>query len=506
MLLAAGALGFCGLAILNAGGYRYGVSDQAFYIPVVLQQLSPGLYPGDATLIAAQDRFFVFDDWLAPILRATGASLPGAFLVAYMVTLLLYFTAIVRMGRFFYTSWWTVAALGIGLTMRHRIPDTAVNSFEGYFHPRLLAFALGLWAVAVFLRGRTWPAIAIAISALLVHPTTGLWFAILTGTAALVADRAARRSLMGLTGVAAALSGWALLGPLSSQLVVMDETWVTLLSIKDYLYPAEWPALTWFGNLSLAAVIAGAYWDRRASGLVTTRETGLVAGCAALLVLFLLSVPLASAHIALVVQLQVSRIFWILDVLGSCYLGWVLVERPFRTRSAWTWVTTTPRPAIVIVLLALAVTRGAYVTAVDPAGQPISDDPTATDDWRDVMAWTAAQPVGTHVLADPGHANLYGTSVRVASERDVYLEIVKDVGIAIYSSDIAHRVAQRVEALGDFNALSEAHAVALADRYEIDYLITVHELRLTEAHRTGRFHVYDLSGDTGYNLGGTTDD
>ena len=493
MLLAAGGVGFVALATMNAGGYRYGASDQAFYIPVVLQQLTPELYPHDAELIAAQDRLLMFDDWFAPLLQITGASLSSAFLVAYVVTLLLYYGAIVRMGRVFYTSWWAVSALVVGLTMRHRIPDTAVNSFEGYFHPRLLAFGLGLWAVAVFLRGRTWLALGITGSALLVHPTMGLWFAILTGTAALVADRPARPQLLGVVAVGAGLSLWALTGPLSDRLVVMDETWVALLSVKDYLFSAEWPALTWFGNLSMVAVIALIYRDRLSLGLVRPRETGLVVGCVALLLLFLLSVPLASAHIALVVQLQMNRIFWLFDVLGSVYLGWFLVERPVRTGPSWTWLRTTPRPVVVMVVLVLALTRGSYVTVVDPAGRPISDDPTAADDWTLVMAWASTQPVGTHILANPEHAALYGSSVRVASGRDVYLEIVKDVAIAMYSPDIARRVTQRIDELGDFASLSEDRALALAARYDIDYLITEQELGLTETRRTGRFHVYDLS-------------
>ena len=59
LLLAVGAVVFGALVTLNSGGYRYGVSDQAFYIPVVLEQITPGLFPHDADLIDAQDRFFV---------------------------------------------------------------------------------------------------------------------------------------------------------------------------------------------------------------------------------------------------------------------------------------------------------------------------------------------------------------------------------------------------------------------------------------------------------------
>ena len=33
--------------------------------------------------------------------------------------------------------------------------------------------------------------------------------------------------------------------------------------------------------------------------------------------------------------------------------------------------------------------------------------------WEDAMRWLTRQPVGAHVLADPGHSWKYGTSVRV---------------------------------------------------------------------------------------------
>jgi len=35
----AGAVLFCVLATINSGGYRYGASDQAFYIPAILLEI-----------------------------------------------------------------------------------------------------------------------------------------------------------------------------------------------------------------------------------------------------------------------------------------------------------------------------------------------------------------------------------------------------------------------------------------------------------------------------------
>ena len=488
-----GAVGFGLLVICNAGGYRYGVGDQAFYIPIVMQQLAPELYPYDTAVIAAQDRFFVFDDWFAPILQVTGLSVSQGFLIAYLVTLGVLYAAIVGLGRTIYASWWAVGFLVVGLTMRHRIPDTAVNTLEGYFHPRQLAFAVGLGAVVIFLKGRTWLSLGVVILAMLAHPTTGLWFAVLVGSAALVSDQRSRPGVVGVAIAAAAVAIWAVVGPLRAQLVVMDQTWVEVLAIKDYLFVSDWPLSTWAGNLGMAVLVGMIYRTRRSLGLVSRQETGMVIGCAVLLGLFFASLPLASAHVALVVQLQVNRIFWLFDIIGSTYLGWLLVECPVSSRVSTRWLRVTPRPAIVAIILAVAMMRGGYLTVVDRAGEPFADDKTVIAEWPDVMEWAASQPVGTHFIADPGHAARYGTSIRVAAARDVYLEVVKDTGMAIYSADIAHRVSERIDALGSFEMLRAERARALAARYDLDFLITEHELDLPEAWRTSRFHVYALT-------------
>ena len=49
---------------------------------------------------------------------------------------------------------------------------------------------------------------------------------------------------------------------------------------------------------------------------------------------------------------------------------------------------------------------------------------------------------GVHLLADPGHAWLFGAPLRYAGQ-DVFLEEVKDTAMAIYSRDSASRVIER---------------------------------------------------------------
>ena len=109
------------------------------------------------------------------------------------------------------------------------------------------------------------------------------------------------------------------------------------------------------------------------------------------------------------------------------------------------------------------------------------------------MQWIKAQPAKSHVLADPGHAWKYGTSVRVSAERDVFLEEVKDSAIAIYSRDVALRYNERLSAIGDFTQLSAERVSELADRYDLDYLVAEPDFPLPLAYRNTRFKVYSLT-------------
>ena len=52
-VLAASLLPFILLATLNSAGYRYGSSDQAFYIPAIRHQLDPSLFPRDWATLGA---------------------------------------------------------------------------------------------------------------------------------------------------------------------------------------------------------------------------------------------------------------------------------------------------------------------------------------------------------------------------------------------------------------------------------------------------------------------
>ncbi len=150
----AGGLLLVALAIGNAAGYRYGVSDQAFYLPSILRAGDPALYPRDAALLDAQGRLMVSDEITAWVVTQTGLPLEWLFVAAHVASLALLFGAVWLLARRFAAHRWTAVACCLAVTLRHRITETGANTFEGYYHPRGLAFALGAAAAAALARER----------------------------------------------------------------------------------------------------------------------------------------------------------------------------------------------------------------------------------------------------------------------------------------------------------------------------------------------------------------
>jgi hypothetical protein len=476
---------FVVLATANAAGYRYGVSDQAFYIPVVVRALDPAAFPRDAALIDAQGHLMLSDEVLAAVARSTGLSLELLFLGAYLLSLALIWAGLALIGAKVYGNPWVTLVLAAAFTLRHRIPKTSANSFEPYFHPRMLAFGVGTLAVAAFLRRRDWLAVTLVGAGALLHVTTGLWFAVLIGTGLLLVDRRWRVTAIVATAAVGLFIGWALLtGPLAGRLTTMDATWLQAVATKDSLFASTWPVWAWGANLALLALLWWATLYRHARGIETSTDRGLAWGATALVAVFLLTLPAVSAGQVFLTQLQISRVFWLVDFIATVYV----------LAAATDLARTRPRVAVALagVVLSLSIVRGLYIMTVEHPERSLFARHLPDSPWEDAMTWLRQQPRGVHVLADPGHGWKQGTSVRVSAERDVFLEEVKDSAVAIYSRDVAARVVERTSAIGDFAALTPDRALQLATRYQLDFLVTEADLALPVAYRNAQFRIYTL--------------
>jgi len=494
-----GVVLFAVLATANSGGYRYGVSDQAFYIPSVVYNLNPALFPRDGPLLDAQANLMASDELVAGLVRTTGASLPHVAAAIYVLTLVMLIAAAAAFARGLGYSWWAVTLFGVLLTFRHRIAKTGANSLEGYMHPREVAFAIGVASLACLVRGRhLWAVILVGVSAVL-HPTTALFFGLVVGVAVFVL--VARPESQGRNGnvarplpqgrvlliaavlVATAAAAWALTArPLGGRLVTMDTDWLGVFAEKDYLFPAQWPIDAWLINLAYPLVIVAVWRARVRRGIAGPNERGLVMGLLASVIVFFVSVPLTMAGIALAVQLQVTRVFWILDFVAIASVAW--------------WLTQSRKTAMVAISVCLisSAARGCYLLEIDQPERQLVTIELPDTSWMDAMHWLNTQPADWHVLADPGHAWKYGISVRVGAVRDTLIEQVKDSAIAFYDRDIAMRVAERAHLTTDYDQMTIARLRMLDEKYDLYAVVAIVGVAfdLPVLYRNAGFTIFDL--------------
>ena len=456
--------------------------------PQVLRHLDPALFPRDAPLIDTQARLMFNDEIVALIARATGASLPVEFLALYGLTLLTLLFAITRLGGHYFKTGGAVVALAAALTLRHAIARTGTNTLEGYFHPRQFAFALGLLALAMFIERRHLRALIIMIVVAAMHPTTALWFAVWLLVVAWVARASWRPRIIWALTAAGLVAVWMLWrGPLAPRLHRMDSDWLAVIADKDYLFPMAWPLNAWVTNLVSLPIIVWAWRARRRAGLLFAEETGIVFGALALAAVFAVSLPLDAARVALAVQLQVGRVFWMLDILATIYVVWVLAEgremAPKVQRRA---------SLAASVLIVLSVVRGTYNMS---SSSPIARSWRSTSSIRiGARRWRGLephrhQPDGWRTRCTPrSTVRAYGPRVTVMC--CLMRRRTRRSPSTIAASPCAWRTDAGLSKENAWNRVEGAQA--LARRYGLDYLVTSGSVDLPVAYRAGSLTVYRL--------------
>ena len=484
-LLAAGLTLFVVLCTLNSAGYRYGASDQAFYAPAVIRALHPDYYPHDAPLIDAQARLTAVDEVTAALIRPSGLSLPVAFALFYAGGLVLFALGVMAVSRSLAFSGLTTVTLLAALTLRHAIAETGTNTLEGYFHPRQIAFALGVWAIAGFLRRRPALAALPLAAAALIHPTTALWFIIWLTVAFSVGDRRRMIRVAVVLLIGALAAAWALMrGPLAGRLDTMDPEWLATLSGKTYLFPLAWRWSVWLIKSAVAGVGAPGFPAppprgpaRAVRGGAGGWESGVargVPGGAAVA-----GGARAAGHPA------PTRTRVLDDGLSRHGLCGVGDGREWRSGSAPGPHRGGPDRTL------HGRTQRVHRLRRVPGPSDVCDRfaRRRLEPGDGMGPWVSGR---SHWLADPAHAFLYGSSLRVAGERDVFVEISKDQAIGMYDRPTAMRTRDRLAELGEFHSLTPERARQLATAHDLDYLVTTDRLELPIAFASGALTVYRL--------------
>lgn len=153
-------------------GYHLGIADDALYLPATKHLLNPNLYAHDAEFFTVQVRATILPWLVASSVRLTHVPLPWAEFAWQFLALFLLLCGCRRVARLCFDrsrdAWGAVALVTALLTFP--VAGTDLSLADQHLHPRTLATAAILFAVAAALRrSKAWSALWCAV-AFVIHP------------------------------------------------------------------------------------------------------------------------------------------------------------------------------------------------------------------------------------------------------------------------------------------------------------------------------------------------
>lgn len=303
--------------------YRGIIHDARLYAAQALRELKPEVYDRDLFFaFGSQDQFTLFTRFYAPLVDGIG--LPAASFVVVLAGQILWLSGAVALaGRLAGRGPEMLAGLLLLAVLPGSYGGWQTFAFaEGFATPRLLAEALGLWALWALTGGRMFVATVFVVASGLLHP-------IMAMTAALVgwiflALRDPRWLVLAVLGGLAGLAGLLLgVAPFDRALTTMDAEWLALVERRNaYLFPGLWRQTDW-SRLTVMVTMALA-----AAALLTGWRRALVLA-PAVAAMFGVGITWIGAdllHNVLLIQLQFYRAMWLLGVIAYLGAGVLLVR------------------------------------------------------------------------------------------------------------------------------------------------------------------------------------
>lgn len=236
---------FSALAFLVMG-YHPGIEDDCVYLSAVKADLNPVLYPHDADFFRVQLQATMFDQWVAGFVQITHIPVAWTEFLWEFASIVLILLGTWSIARTVFASqrarWGAVAMMAAMLTLP--VAGTALFIADQHLHPRNLATALILMAVASILSRRLWQAIPLLILSFVLHPIMGLlgisfcvFLQIALYEPVLVWLRSWRKAV-----AAGVPLGWIFEPP--------TPLWRKALATRSYLFLTQWAWYEWLGAIA----------------------------------------------------------------------------------------------------------------------------------------------------------------------------------------------------------------------------------------------------------------
>jgi len=451
---------FLALAVLTVlavllHGYHGGVEDAEIYLPGVLKNLNPALYPRNAEFFGSHAGMTLYPEFVAWSIRISHLPPAIMMLLWHLLTIFALLYACFRIARLCFTEshavWCGVALLASLLTLP--IAGTALYIMDQYVTTRSFSTAASMLALACILERRYVAAGAWTVFTIAIHPLMSLFLLVLAGM--LVLSQLARKPASALL----AILPLTMFPPVSaSYRLVIDS--------HPYFLLTNW---AWYEVLGMLAppmlMFTMATVGRRAClGPMARLLKVLVAFEAFFLVVALfISLPGRFERYSEIQPMRCLLLVYILMfLLGGCLLGrWVL------RRQIWRWA-----------LLFLPLCAGMAVAQVElfPDSSHLELPwMRSQNSWVEGLDWIRTHtPVDAYFALDPNYQQEPGEDVhgfRANSQRSMMADYWGDSGSASMFPALAPEWNQQVAARRGWKQFQRPDFLKLRADYGVNWVV-----------------------------------
>ena len=450
------------VAAIGVHGYHPAIEDAEIYLPGILKQLHPALFPYNTAFFESHAHMTLFPRLMALSIRVAPVPAGVVMLGWQVLSIALLLLACLRIARLCFPSeravWCGVALIGSLLTLP--IAGTDLYIMDQYVTPRSLSTPLGMLAAAEALQGRpVWALVWLAVIAP-IHPLMSVFAAAFVGAIWLV-GRVKRPVEPGMVAAAGLL---ALFPPVTA-------AYRRILATRPAFLLTRWAWYEWLGLLAPFALMAGFAWLARRCGLPRLRRL-----CHAVILFeavffamaLVISVPGPFERFAEIQPMRSLQIVYIVMFLvAGGFLGHYVLGR-----RAWRWA-----------VLFVPLCTGMWYAQMQlfPATRHLELPGLAPRNrWVQAFDWIRGHtPVDAYFALDPYYLGRPGEDehgFRALAERSSLADALKDSGAASMFPDLSAEWAAQVDAQRGWAHFTREDFLRLRRRYGVDWVVVDHRV------------------------------
>ena len=442
-------------------GYHPGAEDDAVYLAAVKVALQPRLYAHDADFVRLQTQATLFVPAMASFVRMTRIPLAWAELAWQVLSLFGILAGALAIARQLFREprahWAGVTLLALLFTMP--VAGTALYIADQHLHPRNIATAVILFAVAGVMRRRIVRAVVLLCLAFLVHPIMAAFGASLCGSLAFTQSSRLLRRTRALKPAAMAVPlGWILEPPSAS--------WRQALSTRDYYFLDRWHWYDWLGALAPLALFWSLHrWSSRTEDERLSRFAlgvllyGVFQQVAAILIL-------ENPALVRLTPLQPMRylqlVYVLMVVIGGCLLGQHVLKG-----ARWRWFAL-----IVAGAIGMWVPQRVLFAGTEHIEWP---GRVSRSEWLQAFAWIRQNtPEDAYFALDPKYLAATDNDAhgfRALAERSQLADAIKDPAVVTQVPRLGPEWVREQQALAGWDQFTVSDFIRLQAEFGVTWTL-----------------------------------